>query len=465
MGQSAVRAINIPILHIEARLGTTDGGTITRTDIVRDEVARWLIDNFAVLSIGQEIRTFGGFKGPNSTYLDSIRVIECSGMQCESETFRLDVVNLDIQAYQLRASEPENISQDHDGEKQDEYSSQARVMPLPNMELDGIWESLLFDQPIHTNLLHAVSRMLGFSWRKLDPRTITWNRLILLYGPPGTGKTSLCRSLAQKLAIRLGRQFPQSKLVEINAYSLGSKYFSESGKLVAKMFSMVESMLEDEPDTLVCVFIDEVETMTAQREQTLSGNDPLDAMRAVNSLLMSLDRLRQHPNVIVLCTSNLLSALDSAFLDRVDIKQFVPPPSEIGVYEIFRSCLESLSKCGLIEGSRFDVAPVDPTDTATELKYIIEPAECLVLPSYGEMQLWYQLFPSSIPKQLADIAQVSVGLSGRSLRRIPALSLVLYTSYEVCTIDQALVALKRGVEEEWKAKREAGGKSQGQTST
>ncbi|EGD90446.2 hypothetical protein H113_01906 [Trichophyton rubrum MR1459] len=196
------------------------------------------------------------------------------------------------------------------------------------------------------------------------------------------------------------------------------------------MFSMVESMLEDEPDTLVCVFIDEVETMTAQREQTLSGNDPLDAMRAVNSLLMSLDRLRQHLNVIVLCTSNLLSALvsdlmprsqdkrvdnviltsmqDSAFLDRVDIKQFVPPPSEIGVYEIFRSCLESLSKCGLIEGSRFDVAPVDPTDTATELKYIIEPAQCLVLPSYGEMQLWYQLFPSSIPKQLADVAQVSV---------------------------------------------------------
>lgn len=34
MGQSAVRAINTPILHVEARLGTNDGGTITRTDIV-----------------------------------------------------------------------------------------------------------------------------------------------------------------------------------------------------------------------------------------------------------------------------------------------------------------------------------------------------------------------------------------------------------------------------------------------
>ncbi|EEQ32677.1 thyroid hormone receptor interactor 13 [Microsporum canis CBS 113480] len=440
MGQSTVKAVNTPILHVEARLNSVDGGIVMRTDIVRDEIAKWLIDNFAVLSLGQEIKTFGDgpfIQGLHSMYPDSIKVIECSGKQNESEAFRLDSVNLDVQAYQLRSSEPDtNLPQNHGNEKQeDECSPQARVMSLPNRELDGIWESLLFDQPIHSNLLHAISRMLGFSWRKLDSRTIIWNRLILLYGPPGTGKTSLCRSLAQKLAIRLGRQFPQSKLVEINAYSLGSKFFSESGKLVAKMFDIVEGMLEDEPDTLVCVFIDEVETMTAQREQTLSGNDPLDAMRAVNSLLMALDRLRHHPNVVVLCTSNLLTALDSAFLDRVDIKQFIPPPSEIGVYEIFRSCLGSLK---------------------TALKYIAEPADSLILPSYGETQLWYRLFPESIPKQLADISQMSVGLSGRSLRRIPALSLVLYTSYEVCTVDQALAALRRGVEEELKVKQEAG---------
>ncbi|KAM5478140.1 cytochrome c1 [Microsporum canis] len=414
MGQSTVKAVNTPILHVEARLNSVDGGIVMRTDIVRDEIAKWLIDNFAVLSLGQEIKTFDGFKGLHSMYPDSIKVIECSGKQNESEAFRLDSVNLDVQAYQLRSSEPDtNLPQNHGNEKQeDECSPQARVMSLPNRELDGIWES---------------------------------------------------RSLAQKLAIRLGRQFPQSKLVEINAYSLGSKFFSESGKLVAKMFDIVEGMLEDEPDTLVCVFIDEVETMTAQREQTLSGNDPLDAMRAVNSLLMALDRLRHHPNVVVLCTSNLLTALDSAFLDRVDIKQFIPPPSEIGVYEIFRSCLGSLSRCGLIEGSRFDISPVDPNDTETALKYIAEPADSLILPSYGETQLWYRLFPESIPKQLADISQMSVGLSGRSLRRIPALSLVLYTSYEVCTVDQALAALRRGVEEELKRSSSTASGSQTQS--
>lgn len=76
-------------------------------------------------------------------YPDSIKVIECSGKQNESEAFRLDSVNLDVQAYQLRSSEPDtNLPQNHGNEKQeDECSPQARVMSLPNRELDGIWES------------------------------------------------------------------------------------------------------------------------------------------------------------------------------------------------------------------------------------------------------------------------------------------------------------------------------------
>lgn len=85
------------------------------------------------------------------------------------------------------------------------------------------------------------------------------------------------------------------------------------------MFSSVESLLNREPDTLICMFIDEVETLTAKREQSLRGNDPLDAMRAVNSLLTALDRLRHHPNVIVFCASNLITALvREILLDQLD---------------------------------------------------------------------------------------------------------------------------------------------------
>lgn len=75
------------------------------------------------------------------------------------------------------------------------------------------------------------------------------------------------------------------------------------------MFESIESLSEEEEDTLVCVFVDEVETLAGRREKMLNGNEPFDAVRAVNALLTGLDRLKHRPNVFVLCTSNLITAL------------------------------------------------------------------------------------------------------------------------------------------------------------
>lgn len=44
------------------------------------------------------------------------------------------------------------------------------------------------------------------------------------------------------------------------------------------------------------------------------GNEPETSLiltKAVNALLTALDRLRNHPNVVVLCTSNLIEAIVS----------------------------------------------------------------------------------------------------------------------------------------------------------
>ncbi|KAJ1715981.1 cytochrome c1 [Aspergillus flavus] len=404
-----------PILHVEARVKNNRDGIIIRTDLIREEVTKWLIANFVVLSLGQEISSFEGLSDSHAQVIDSVVVTECSGEDMESGAYRLQQVELDVQAYQLRAAFEQESSQqtqplEESMDSKDE-DSKARVLNLPSRELDGLWESLLFDQPLKSMLLRAITRMVSYSSRKLNRWTINWNRLILLWGPPGTGKTSLCRGLSQKLAIRIGKPYPQSKLVEINAHSLGSKFFGESGKLVSKTFENIESLLEEEEDTFFCVIIDEIETLAARRERALGGNEPFDAVRAVNALLTGLDRLKTHANVVVICTSNLVTALDQAFLDRVDIKQFIPYLSNRAIYGIYKECLEELSRCGIIEGTSFDVVQVNPENPQTALQYVEQATEILLLPTFDEMLLNYQMFPDAVPKQLGDAALESMRAS------------------------------------------------------
>lgn len=49
-------------------------------------------------------------------------------------------------------------------------------------------------------------------------------------------------------------RYTHGKLVEINSHSLFSKWFSESGKLVQRLFSMVTEMVDDE-DGFVVILI------------------------------------------------------------------------------------------------------------------------------------------------------------------------------------------------------------------
>ena len=67
-----------------------------------------------------------------------------------------------------------------------------------------------------------------------------------------TGESPLFTPTPTHLVCR----YPHSRLLEINSHSLFSKWFSESGKLVQKLFSTVMDMVEDE-ETFVVVLIGE----------------------------------------------------------------------------------------------------------------------------------------------------------------------------------------------------------------
>ncbi|OAF69001.1 Pachytene checkpoint protein 2 [Intoshia linei] len=179
------------------------------------------------------------------------------------------------------------------------------------------------------------------SQKMLNSELFGLNKIILLHGPAGSGKTSLCCGLAQKAAAMLYNQYQDIYLIEINSQNLFSKWFSESGKLVSKLFSEMNEMLQNK-DNMIFLLIDEVESLISSRIMSMNSNEPSDSIRVVNSVLMHIDRIKRHNNILILSTSNILEAIDNAFIDRVDLKLFVDHPAEPSINKILTNSIQQL---------------------------------------------------------------------------------------------------------------------------
>ncbi|TPX61011.1 hypothetical protein SpCBS45565_g07352 [Spizellomyces sp. 'palustris'] len=432
--------------HVQDFLLTTYPSVVVNTTLSKDD-----FQDVEFLRINVEwirvCEVHGGSAYWYSAGLVELRVHKPLGARDQTEVQALSNITLSIHVFQL--NEEEGI--DEISEEENVVTSNHWILPAKG--LHGLWESLIYDNNIQLNLLDYVYTSMLFGDKGIDPHIISVNRVALLHGPPGTGKTSLCRALAQKLAIRLADRYSHGKLIEINSHrhivvvtissviSLFSKFFSESGKLVMKMFQQIHEMLEDD-DVFVCVLIDEVESLSAARKAALSGMEPSDAIRVVNALLTQLDQLWKRKNVLILTTSNITEAIDVAFIDRADIKQFIPPPSHRARYAILSSCLIELIQKGLIEQPETPLVDYREIDLYTCPTGGMQGRE-------GSLQLWKVAGDFANERLHAfDSKHLFKGFSGRTLRKLPFLAHAYFVSSNTSTLRAYTQALSMAVQAE-----------------
>ncbi|KAI9032270.1 pachytene checkpoint protein 2 [Hyaloraphidium curvatum] len=417
-----------PLLHVEVCLKPS---STLRYDAVRDHVEkhlrihhRSLISN-SPLSLDLHDTVF--------REVEFARTCESTGQR--SEVHQLDSVELKVHVYQLN---DDPVAEEINEEEQIQTNSH---LLLPSRELEGLWDNLIFDDRLQLQLLDFVYTTLLFSDRLVDPNIVSFNRVILLHGPPGSGKTSLCKALAQKLSVRLSSRYAYGKLVEINSHSLFSKWFSESGKLVQKLFQSITELLDDE-ESFVCVLIDEVESLAAARKA--SGSEPSDAIRVVNALLTQIDAIKRRKNVLIMCTSNITEAIDLAFVDRADIKMHIGNPSTAAAYAILASAIQELIRTRIIGAT---------TASQQESLYAPPNKRDSGLLEYRELEVFRHMLGSDHPSaRLFAIAQKCEGMSGRSLRKLPFLAHAFYVQSERSSLDTYLKALDLAVCNEHRAR-------------
>ena len=203
---------------------------------------------------------------------------------------------------------------------------------LPSAHFRTYWDSIVYDEAAKHRCVNVLLRAEAVASRASLRNLVPANKTILLGGPPGCGKSTLCRAIAQKLAIRSGEQ---KMLRAVHFPLLFSRFYGETPRALS-------AALDAPPGTVV--ILDEVESILGARESLVISGEPRDSLRTANALLAAIDESK----LIFLLTTNFPDRLDSALIDRCDHILHMGPPSQSAVYKILSTIFESLFSEGFL---------------------------------------------------------------------------------------------------------------------
>lgn len=206
-------------------------------------------------------------------------------------------------------------------EKDDDPLFSTRLAPDP--ELEKLYDSLLGLDEKKIDLVKMACAMVEHRERIGGVRHLVGlSGKVLFAGPPGTAKTSLAKGFGDTLARELDATVA---IHEVQTSTLLSKYVGESAQNVAGLFDDLRATAEAYPFSLVV--LDEYDALAGDRR---SEQDHQDAKRAVNQLLMELDRTSfWDDNLFIVAVSNLAEETDPAVLRRFDKIYDFPLPGPV----------------------------------------------------------------------------------------------------------------------------------------